>query len=192
MGCIIYNAAIQVHTRLFQMINSSEKLTKNNDRKLLPFRSLFPLHLHLHKGMLFIFPVPTEERCPAQSPTVLRRCGKKFFSGAILLSSLQILPVSLFGVFQSGRRAVSLPQCPPSAADECSHVPFAPHRIIFAKQDRRQMYRLTGSSGIQQRHVQHHNIRLFFFRDDSPLFQNLLIVAPQTINGFHDKDVSGS
>ena len=33
-------------------------------------------------------------------------------------------------------------------------------------------------SGIQQRHIQHHNIDSFFFGKNTPLLQNFLIVAP--------------
>lgn len=37
---------------------------------------------------------------------------------------------------------------------------------------------------VQQRHVQNHNVNAFFLSQASPVYQDLLIIAPQTVNAF--------
>lgn len=36
--------------------------------------------------------------------------------------------------------------------------------------------------GVQQGHIQHHNINAFFFGEEPPLLQNFCVVAPQTVD----------
>ncbi len=46
----------------------------------------------------------------------------------------------------------------------------------------RQILALHPGAGVQQGEVQHHNVRLFPLGNDAPLFQDLVVVAPQPVN----------
>ena len=46
-------------------------------------------------------------------------------------------------------------------------------------------------TGIQQRHIQHHNFCAFFLCYQSPLFNDLIIVSPESVDTLYYKCVSG-
>ena len=49
---------------------------------------------------------------------------------------------------------------------------------------------ITSGLCIQQRHIQYHNINVFFFRQNPPLLQNFLIITSKPINTYDYKRVS--
>lgn len=43
--------------------------------------------------------------------------------------------------------------------------------------------------GVQQGHIQHHNINAFFFGEEPPLLQNFCVVAPQTVDALDAEQI---
>ena len=41
-------------------------------------------------------------------------------------------------------------------------------------------------AGVQQWHIQHHNIRVYFFCYETPLFKDLIIISPEAVYTLHD------
>ena len=46
-------------------------------------------------------------------------------------------------------------------------------------------------AGVDERHIQHDDVRLFFFRDESPLVKDLVVVAAQAVDALNNQSVAG-
>lgn len=78
------------------------------------------------------------------------------------------LPLPDIGALALGHKGQHLQH---DVAEECAHQVLAP-------------------AGVQQRHIQHHDVNALFLRQHPPLFQNFRIVAPQPVDALDVEQIA--
>ena len=51
-------------------------------------------------------------------------------------------------------------------------------------------HQVLAPAGVQQRHIQYHDVDAFFFREDAPLFQNLAIIPSQPVDALDVEQIA--